>query len=720
MARLDIYLKYTFMKMKFTLFSLFVLAVASGRTMAQSEGDYRSVPAGGNWSASTTWERFTSGVWTGPATPPTSTDGVIDIVSGSPVIINSAVTMDQVVIESGGTLTVSSSSTIADGTGTDVDVLSGGTFNIAAALSFSGTMNNAGTINWSVSSVTFAGGTLTNSGQLNITGNSSFLSGSGTNLLSNTSGGTIAKSGGAGASDIRIPFTNAGTINISNNALRTFSPSVFTNTGSINITGGTAFNGMSGSWVLNTGTAVTGNGTFQMPPTAINLPLTLPVGISALFSGDVTGTGGSLTVNGSLTWSFGALRIPATIATGAVLTIDGTTSARILNAAFVQNGTASWLSGDFTFNNASFTNGGTLTINFSGTDHSIARFATSTNSFTNTGTINKTDVSTLTFTSVPMSSSGTLSGVGTMNFAGTAPGGLTNTGTVSVGPDASTAGALTINPQAVSSGSTVAIKLRGTGAAGAANGYDQMTFTDNTDLSGATLTITDNDPATPPGVYTILTTSSGTFSNSFATVNKPVNFDNPVVSGNTVTINKAYTLPVIWGDLSVKKAEGGVQVNWQTMQESNTSYFGVERAPEGGAYATIGKVTAAGNSSLPISYSFTDVSPVKGGKSSYRLKQVDLDGRFVYSKVLPLELPAEVSAYVNIYPVPFVSTLNINVFADNIDAGITDVSGRRIKFLSRLSAGLHVIPTGDLQAGTYTITLYKAGKAIASQQISKL
>ena len=80
----------------------------------------------GNWNGTTTWQRFngTSWVdWTGAQ--PTSTNGKITLRSGSTVTITANLTMDQVLVEDGAVLIYSSTSasTIANGPGTDVQVL---------------------------------------------------------------------------------------------------------------------------------------------------------------------------------------------------------------------------------------------------------------------------------------------------------------------------------------------------------------------------------------------------------------------------------------------------------------------------------------------------------------------------------------------------------------------------------------------------------------------
>jgi hypothetical protein len=74
-----------------------------------------------------------------------------------------------------------------------------------------------------------------------------------------------------------------------------------------------------------------------------------------------------------------------------------------------------------------------------------------------------------------------------------------------------------------------------------------------------------------------------------------------------------------------------VRLIWETAQESNTSHFLVERSNDLiNFYTTVMRVPAAGNSSMPITYTYYDSFPTNGD-NLYRLKMVDLDNSFTFS-----------------------------------------------------------------------------------------
>jgi hypothetical protein len=91
--------------MKATLVFLLTFTLSYCSIFSQAVGDFRSF-ATGNWNVVTTWERFNGVSWINPApSTPIQSDGVITIQSGHTVTINAVLTIDQVVVNSGATLT---------------------------------------------------------------------------------------------------------------------------------------------------------------------------------------------------------------------------------------------------------------------------------------------------------------------------------------------------------------------------------------------------------------------------------------------------------------------------------------------------------------------------------------------------------------------------------------------------------------------------------------
>ena len=128
--------------------------------------------------------------------------------------------------------------------------------------------------------------------------------------------------------------------------------------------------------------------------------------------------------------------------------------------------------------------------------------------------------------------------------------------------------------------------------------------------------------------------------------------------GNTSTITIAGSaLPVTLTDFSVKKELQTAILKWKTTQESNSSNFVIERSGNGKQFLIIGEVKASGNSSVLNDYSFTDANP-ENGNNYYRLRMVDLDGSFAYSKMVAIEFSGKPSKF-ELYPNPAANRIAI-------------------------------------------------------------
>ena len=124
-------------------------APATGSQLTQSTAPcsdataWRSI-ATGNWGTAGTWECQTGGAWRqSSSTTPSGTTNPITIRSGNTVTVGTAVSAGNVTIDSGGQVTVTSTWTIAEGTGTD--------------LTMTGTLVNSGTMTMTGTAVFNAG-----------------------------------------------------------------------------------------------------------------------------------------------------------------------------------------------------------------------------------------------------------------------------------------------------------------------------------------------------------------------------------------------------------------------------------------------------------------------------------------------------------------------------------------------------------------------------------
>lgn len=96
----------------------------------------------------------------------------------------------------------------------------------------------------------------------------------------------------------------------------------------------------------------------------------------------------------------------------------------------------------------------------------------------------------------------------------------------------------------------------------------------------------------------------------------------------------------------------GVNLNWTTLNELNSSHFVVEQKyGEQGLFEAIGTVEAAGNSDQSSDYTLKhSLKNSLSEKIYYRLKMVDLDGSFNYSHIIELEIDQQFE--LRIFPNP--------------------------------------------------------------------
>ena len=128
------------------------------------------------------------------------------------------------------------------------------------------------------------------------------------------------------------------------------------------------------------------------------------------------------------------------------------------------------------------------------------------------------------------------------------------------------------------------------------------------------------------------------------------NSDVAFVAYNSNALSVNLILPTKLTSFTGKRSADGIRLNWQTVSENNTSKFIVERSLDGSLYTNIGTVNAAGNSNTRLNYDF--LAPDWDGRSLYRLKMLDLDGKISYSSVISVNTNAAANTQMTAYPNP--------------------------------------------------------------------
>jgi uncharacterized repeat protein (TIGR03803 family) len=170
-------------------------------------------------------------------------------------------------------------------------------------------------------------------------------------------------------------------------------------------------------------------------------------------------------------------------------------------------------------------------------------------------------------------------------------------------------------------------------------------------------------------------------------------------------LNGNFVLPVELIAFAAEKKNSGVLLTWKTAQEQNSDHFEIERSAGGNNFITIGKVKAAGNTTAITSYSFTDQNPFNG-INLYRLKQVDMDEKFDYSKTIPVDCSTVGSIVISPNPVIDKLQLRLPVNSRFTSLRILDVSGKPVFQKAILSSGTtQQFDIGYLPKGWYVLQL---------------
>lgn len=167
-----------------------------------------------------------------------------------------------------------------------------------------------------------------------------------------------------------------------------------------------------------------------------------------------------------------------------------------------------------------------------------------------------------------------------------------------------------------------------------------------------------------------------------------------------------------------------VELNWSTATETNNFGFEVlRRTQNNNEWKILGFVKGKGSTTNPQKYSFVDKNLISG-KYTYRLKQIDFNGTFEYSKEIEVEIISSNNFVLGQnYPNPFNPTTSIQYSIDrrqSVQLKVYDVLGNEIATLvnEEKPAGTYEIEFNgkDLASGVYFYRL-KSGNYQAMKKM---
>jgi hypothetical protein len=164
------------------------------------------------------------------------------------------------------------------------------------------------------------------------------------------------------------------------------------------------------------------------------------------------------------------------------------------------------------------------------------------------------------------------------------------------------------------------------------------------------------------------------------------------------------------------KSEGNVrQLVWETSMEKDNDYFEIQRSTDAINFVAIGQIKGSPAGFETHHYNFTDREAIAASKIYYRLKMVDLDQTFAYSRIANVQMQGLDNVF--IYPNPSSDMLHLNVtdWAAVSMVRLFDLNGKILYQSDKIPA--KTIAVKKFPAGSYVISITDQSGSTTSQRV---
>lgn len=159
------------------------------------------------------------------------------------------------------------------------------------------------------------------------------------------------------------------------------------------------------------------------------------------------------------------------------------------------------------------------------------------------------------------------------------------------------------------------------------------------------------------------------------------------------------------------EADCMAQLQWQIADQRDFSQFDLERSVEGTQFLPIVQITAKENRT---EYYFKDQHPLTG-KSFYRLKMIDKDGRYTYSHAVTVYNSCNLSSRITVYPNPTHNKITISGIPGGALVTICSLDGKEINRFTA-TKDKNVIDISNALKGVYILKV-STGKESFTEKI---
>lgn len=213
-----------------------------------------------------------------------------------------------------------------------------------------------------------------------------------------------------------------------------------------------------------------------------------------------------------------------------------------------------------------------------------------------------------------------------------------------------------------------------------------------------------------PFIYIRFTLNTGSTSINGGTISSTgtSRIDNVYIGGLAIA-------PLTLNSFTASAINNKAQLNWATTDEVNVAGFEIEKSTNGTEFNKIGFVAA--NNQKVNNYSFTNDF---NGIVYYRLKMIDKDGSYKYSKVVSLNGKQTVKLDVYPNPVRNVATLSHEKATENAFLRITTLDGRSVLNINvKDGATQTTVDVSKLLSGNYIAVFNNNGNRSSVQFIKQ-
>ncbi|MCF0058298.1 T9SS type A sorting domain-containing protein [Dyadobacter sp. CY356] len=182
------------------------------------------------------------------------------------------------------------------------------------------------------------------------------------------------------------------------------------------------------------------------------------------------------------------------------------------------------------------------------------------------------------------------------------------------------------------------------------------------------------------------------------------------VAANLTLTSKNYEipLPVTMVAFEGKNKSTITFLTWQTTSETTNKGFEIQRSKDAIIFENIGFIDGSGDSKVTNDYSFLDKNPLP--LTYYRLKQIDYDGKFEYSRIIFVKKDND---RLSVYPNPVKEQLFVSGLEKEESIIMHNMEGRVV--LEQKLRPLQPINTSNFSNGLYIIKVGEETRKIVIQ-----